>query len=266
MNRGYISCLKKLREVTGVEDLSADPRQTVKAMDATYKFTSTRVALSALRKVYPDEKLFIDELIKRKPEYVKIDEAQTATPRQEAKFVSWDNILKFRDEYYEEMSPTQRLLMALYTYIPPVRADYTPMRIVAKKPRKLEDGMNYVILNKKPYFLFHAFKTHVSYGDQIVMIPKKLHSEINKYLEVNPGEYLFQDGGAPWTSARLAETFKKIFQKFHSMDTGITMLRHAYTTAFHAGSKSIKDMKSVAQKMMHGVIQNHAYRFISLEE
>jgi hypothetical protein len=267
MNRAYISCLKKMRDMAGVEDLSIDPKGTIEVMDKAYTtFTSTRVALSALRKVYPDVKEFATEIMKRKPEFMKIDMDQTATKAQMDKFISWEDILKFRDEYYDEMTPTQRVLMALYTYVPPVRADYTPMRIVDKKPRKLEDGMNYVILCKKPYFLFHAYKTHKTFGDQIVMIPVKLQEEIRKYLETNPGDYLFQDGGSPWTSARLADTFKKIFQKFHSMDTGITMLRHAYTTAFHAGSKSIKEMKSVAQKMMHGVMQSHAYRFITLED
>jgi len=266
MNRAYISCLKKIRELTGVEDLSVDPAATIKVMDQAYPtFTSTRVALSALRKVYPDVKQFVDEIVKRKAEWMKIDQNQKATPAQEEAYVSWANILKFRDEYYEDMSPVQRLLMALYTYIPPARPDYTPMRIVEKKPKVLEEGMNYLVRCKSPYFLFHAYKTQKHLGDITVMIPKKLETEIDKYLETNPGDYLLQDGKEPWTSARLAATFKKIFQQFHNMNTGITMMRHSYTTAYHAGSKSIKEMKSVAHKMMHGVMQNHAYRFLSLE-
>jgi len=266
MNRAYVSCLKKMRELTGAEDLSVDPPGTIVIMDKAYPtFTSTRVALSALRKVYPDVKHFQEEIVKRKAEWMKIDQNQKATPAQEEAYVSWPDVLAFRDEYYADMNPVQRLLMALYTYIPPARPDYTPMRIVDKKPRTLEEGINYLVRCKSPYFLFHAFKTHRHLGDIVVAIPKKLETEIDKYLAANPGEYLLQEGGVPWTSARLAETFKKIFQQFHNMNTGITMMRHSYTTAYHAGSKSIKDMKSVAHKMMHGVMQNHAYRFLSLE-
>jgi hypothetical protein len=267
MNRAYISCLKKMRDMAGVEDLSVNPPATIAVMDKAYtNFTSTRVALSALRKVYPEVKAFADEIMKRKPEYVKIDENQKPTAKQEESYIPWNKVLEFRDEYYDVMTPTQRLLMALYTYLPPVRADYTPMRIVDKKPRKLEDGMNYVILCKKPYFLFHAFKTHKTHGDQMLGIPAKLQEEIRKYLETNPGEYLFQDGGAPWTSARLADTFKKIFQKFHSMDFGITMMRHSFITAFHKGTKPFKDMKTVSAKMMHSPWMNMAYRFVDLED
>ena len=267
MNRAYISCLKKIRAMTGVEDLSVDPPGTIKVMDEAYPtFSSTRVALSALRKVYPDVKMFAEEILKRKPEYVKIDENQKPTAKQEESYISWENVLQFRDEYYEDMSPVQRLLMALYTYTPPVRADYTPMRVVDKKPKKLEDGMNYVVLNKSPYFLFHAYKTHATYGDQCIPIPVKLRKEIDTYLGSHPGEYLFQDNGVPWVSARLAATFKKIFQKFHDMDFGITMMRHSYLTHFHKGAKPMADMKKVSGKMMHSPWMNMAYRFIELEE
>lgn len=266
MNRAYVSSIKKLRELTGVEDLSVDPSATIKAMDKNYIPTSTRVALAALRKIYPENKVFQEEMIKRKPMWQKIDENQEATPRQEAAYISWPNVLKFRDEYYDVMTPVQRLLMALYTYLPPVRADYTPVRIVDKKPRKLADGMNYLVRGKQPYFLFHAYKTHATYGDVTAKIPVKLRKEIDTYLGDTPGEYLFQDNGVPWTSARLAETFKKIFQKFHGLDFGITMMRHSYTTMYHKGTKPIKELKKVAGAMMHGPIQNMAYRFIKLED
>ena len=266
MNRAYVSSIKMLRELTGVEDLSVDPPATIKAMDGHYIPTSTRVALAALRKVYPEVKLFQEEMVRRKPMWQKIDENQEPTPRQEAAYISWPNVLKFRDEYYDMMTPVQRLLMALYTYVPPTRPDYTPMKIVAKNPRTLEDGMNYLIRGKNPYFLFHAYKTHHSYGDVTVKIPVKLRMELDTYLGETPGEYLLQDNGVPWTSARLAETFKKIFQKFHGLDFGITMMRHSYTTMFHKGAKPIMEMKTIAKKMMHGPMQNMAYRFIKLED
>jgi hypothetical protein len=235
-------------------------------MDSHYIPTSTRVALAALRKVYPDEKFFQQEMVKRKAEWTKIDENQQATPAQEAAYISWPNVIKFRDEYYDEMTPVQRILLALYTYIPPARPDYTPMRIVAKKPRTLEEGMNYLVRGKAPYFLFHAYKTQKHFGDVTVKIPVKLRQEIDTYLGETPGEYLFEDNGVPWTSARLAETFKKIFQKFHGLDFGITMMRHSYTTMYHKGSRPISEMKTVAKKMMHGPLQNMAYRFIKLED
>ena len=123
MNRAYVSSIKMLRELTGVEDLSVDPPATIKAMDGHYIPTSTRVALAALRKVYPEVKLFQEEMVRRKPMWQKIDENQEPTPRQEAAYISWPNVLKFRDEYYDMMTPVQRLLMAIH--MSPLRAPTT---------------------------------------------------------------------------------------------------------------------------------------------
>ena len=132
----HVSILKKLRADCGVENLSINPEATLKAMDARYSLSSTRVALSALRKAYPDAKKFEDEIKKRYRTYRDLDEDQEPTAAQADNFVSWDNIIEFRDQYYDEMTPIQRLLLALYTYNAPVRADYTPMRIENRKPSK----------------------------------------------------------------------------------------------------------------------------------
>jgi hypothetical protein len=263
----HISFIKKLRADTGVEDLSVDPKATIAAMDKRYSLSSTRSVLTALRKVYPDNKEFIAEMHNRYQKFRAIDETQEPTEKQEENFVSWDNILDFRKQYYDEMSLTERLLMALYTLIPPVRADYTPMRIVTVKPKKFEDGTNYLVWNARPHFIFHAYKTHNKYGDKIFKIPPPLKKEIAKYMEGGAidQEYLFEANGEAWTAARLALEVRKIFQKYHKMDTGINLIRHAYLTKYHAGQKPLAELKKTSDAMMHGPMLSQAYRFVSLE-
>jgi hypothetical protein len=261
-----MSILKKLRGDCGVEDLSVNPDATLKAMDSRYSISSTRVALSALRKAYPSTKKFEEEMKKRYTTYRDLDEDQEPTDAQADNFVPWDRIIEFRDSYYTNMNGTQRLLLALYTYIPPVRADYTPMRIVNRKPSTFEEGHNYLVWNGSPYFIFHAYKTAARYGDKYVKIPQPLKRELSAYLnEHTDNEYLFESKGLPWSPTRLALGVRKIFQQFHQLDTGINLIRHAYLTKFHAGQKPLAELKKVAAAMMHGPMLSQGYRFLSLE-
>ena len=215
--------------------------------------------------LYPDVKLFKDEMIKRRVEYKKIDTAQEPTDRQKEKFIPWDDIIELRGHYWAGMSETERLLISLYTMVPPARADYTPMRIVTRKPKKLEDGTNYLVLRPTTgHFLFHAFKTHKNMGDQYVAVPKNLLKVIRD--NVKEGQtYLLEHAGKPWTEAQLGDGVRKIFQRYLDMDTGISMIRHAYATNIHAGEKSIKENEKIAKSMFHSAPLSQAYRFISME-
>lgn len=263
--RSQITTLKKLREDTGAEDLSADAAKTLAAMDARYSFSSTRVALSALRKEYPDNKLFEKEIKARTTKWHELDESQQATETQQDKYISWDNILEFRKLHDADLTPIQRFLLALYTEIPPVRLDFTPMKVVSRKPATMEDGMNYYVRTKAPYFIFHAYKTSAHYGDKVVKVPKKLKAEIDAYVpETNT--YLLQDAeGNPWQEARLSQNVTRIFKQFHGLNTGVAMLRHAYATKYHKGQRPLADLKKTASSMMHGPLQSMSYRFIGLE-
>ena len=264
-NPSQRSALKLLRQDTGVTDLSADPAATLAAMDKRYIPSSTRVALTALRKEYPVHPVFIAEMKRRYPMWKKIDTTQEPTQKQIDKFVSWDKIIEFRDQYYEMMTPVQRLIMALYTYIPPVRLDFTPMKIVSRKPRKLEEGMNYYVRSAKPYFLLHAFKTHATLGDTVIKVPTKLKAEIDKAVPVGQTYLLQTEEGSPWTENSLGQAIRRIFKQHHNLDTGVSMLRHAYATKFHAGQLPLADIQKTASAMLHGPFQSMTYRFISLE-
>ena len=267
LTASHLSSLKKLRADTGEENLSAFPAKTIAAMDARYIFNSTRNVLTMLRKLYPDNKVFLTEMQSRREAFKKLDNAQEPTESQLKKYIPWDDIITFRNDYQAGMTPDEQLLISLYTMVPPARADYTPMKIVNRKPSKLEAGTNYLVLrNKTAHFLFHAFKTHATIGDQYLLVPPDLNKVIREYLAAHPGQtYLLEYGGKPWTEARLSVAVKRIFQRYLDIDTGITMLRHSYITKLRAGEKSIAENTKIANAMMHSISTSQAYRFLSLE-
>ena len=260
----HLSILKTLRADCGVQDLSLDAEKTIAAMDARYSFSSSKVALTALRKEYPANKEFIEEIQDRGVKWKAATENQTATETQVEKYISWDNIIQFRDMYYDEMDGTQRILLALYTYVAPVRLDYTPMKIVTRKPKKLADGFNYLVNSASPYFLFHCYKTHKLYGDKKIVIPAALKKELGMWIQEGQ-QYLFEDAGVPWSESRLSQNMVRIFKQFHGMNTGVTMLRHAYATKFHAGQLPLAALKKTAEAMMHSPMQSMTYRFLEFD-
>ena len=262
------SVIKKLKGDRNVDDLSVHPTATLAAMDARYSFSSTRVVLAALKKMYPACKEFAAESKKRREQYKKLDESQEPTDKQREKFVAWADVLAFRDEYRSQMSQAEYFLMCLYTMWAPVRADYTPMEVVTRKPRTLKDGTNYLIVRPKSIdCLFHAYKTHEVYGDQLRKMPKALEAVTRQWLDTHAGDaYLFQDeAGNPWQPQRLGATLRRVFQRFHGMDTGISTLRHSYATHLYKGMPALKELKRLSSAMMHSVTQAQAYRHIELE-
>jgi hypothetical protein len=266
LSKAEATTIKKLREDVGSENLELDAAKTITAMDARYSMSSTRVALVGLRKEYPGCKLFETEFQKRRPTWTKIDTAQEPTARQADKFAKWEDILEFRDAYRAEMTDEEYFLLCLYTMWAPVRADYTPMKIVDRKPRILEDGMNYLLVRKKSVaVLFHAYKTASKYGDVLRKMPKPLERVTRAWIQNHPGTYLFQDAdGSPWQPQRLGSTVRRPFQRIHGMDTGITMLRHAYSTFVNRGMPTLSELHKRSSGMLHSVTTNQSYRFLDL--
>lgn len=247
--------------------LDTNPPATIAAMDARYSYSSTRNSLSALMKTYPECKAFRTEFDKRRKEWSKIDTSQVPTATQEKKFVAWDDLLAWRDAHFDTLSHEEQLLISLYTMIAPQRADYTPMMIVTRKPRKLADDTNYLLVGKGSMsFLFHAYKTSTTYGDRKLAVPARLRRVLTSWIDAHPGQtYLFEDAGQPWTDQRLGTAVRKIFQKYHQMDTGISTLRHSYLTYTHKGAAPLSDLTKLSNKMAHSITTSFAYRHISLE-
>jgi hypothetical protein len=260
----HISILKKLREDTGVEDLSLDTAKTIAAVDARYISSSARVTFTMLKKVYPGVQAFIDEAKKRAVPARAAQLSQVPTQTQIDAHVPWDKIIAWRDS--ADLPILDKLLVGLYTYLPPQRADYTPMMIVKRLPKTLVDGMNYVvILKKSARFVFHAYKTAKVYGDRIINVPPPLFALLTAYLGERRDGYLLQDGPMPWTPTRLGDNLRRIFLKAFGKLISVNALRHSYITKECAGMPSIAATAAAAAAMAHNVISHQTYRHITLE-
>jgi len=126
-------------------------------------------------------------------------------------------------------------------YVPPRRStDYCLMKI--RNYSKEED--NYF---EKNQLVFNKYKTAKTYKQQTLTVPPELKSILNKWIKVNPTDFLlFDNNNAPLTNVKMTQRLNKIFGKKSSVNS----LRHSYlTTKFGSQIEIQKEMNDVSKDM-----------------
>ena len=218
-----------------------------------------KTILSALV-VITDNKDYRELMLDDIKEYNKEEAKQTKTKTQEENWVKKDDL----DKIYEELKTNANLLykkknltasdyqdiqnyiiLSLFGgfYIPPRRSkDYVKLKI--SKINKTED--NYIDKNE---FVFNSYKTAKTYGQQKLDIPKELKTILNKWIKINPTEYLLFDSSyKPLSNVKLNQRLNKLFGK----KAGVNQMRKTYLSTKYADlietkkrlEKDFKDMGS----------------------
>ena len=169
-------------------------------------------------------------------------------------------IMKKGDLKMRDLQEIQNFIMlALFVLIPPRRAlDYVEMKI--KNVDKKTD--NYIQGNK---LVFNTYKTSKSKGQQIVDIPRELKTILNKWVKINPSEYLLFDAkNNKLSSVKINQRFEKIMGKKFS----VNMFRKLFLTDKYGDTvKKMKEMEKDMIEMGSSKAQvNHYVKFEDEEE
>ena len=160
------------------------------------------------------------------------------TEKQEDYWISWDDIIKRRNE----LEGTDKVLLSLYTMMPPRRAkDYGDMSVNS------ETGNSFDIENKQ--FIFRNYKTKNIYGDQKIDVPADLYKVIMDYLDGRTTGKLL-----PFTTPNLTKKLQKIFKP---KKISVNALRHIYDT--HHFGEAQQQMTNAANVMAHSTNQQKQY-------
>ena len=84
--------------------------------------------------------------------------------------VPFEELEKLRDSF--EKGSDIRLLISLYTMMPPVRSDYYKVKIYKDEKLVPKDDTNFIVLNSKPYIALRKYKTSKTYNTIKINIPK----------------------------------------------------------------------------------------------
>ena len=253
------------------KEISDMPLQTQKIL-----FQSASVFLDAQGK---------DELVKKyraalfavKKLHDTETEGQNKTVKEEENWCSWKSLEKVRNNYKQQVmnlglldakitpdkvKPSQMALFqkwvitSLYTYQPPVRADYA-MDILSQSeydavPDEEKSKNNYLVINKREkFFHFNKYKTHNLHGDKRVKVNKPMNAVLNKWLNVNKSGWLLLNiKKEPVNENQLGKAVTVAFEPCGKR-IGINMLRKIYLTEKYQHEKAEK--KADADAMLHSV-------------
>lgn len=229
-----------------------------------------KTILSALV-VITDNKLYRDQMLQDVKDYNHEISKQEKTDTQEANWVTQDEVVSMFEELkknsnliYKKTNKTINdlqvlqnfIVLALFTLIPPRRSkDYVDFKI--KNIDKDKD--NYL---EKGKLVFNSYKTAKTYGRQEVAIPKELSAILNKWIKVNPTDYLLFDTNMnPLSSVKLNQRFNRIFD---GKKVSVNNIRHSYLTDKYA--ENMKTQKAMATDMQQmGTSTNMATNYIKLD-
>lgn len=222
--------------------------------------------------IITDAKPYRDLMLDDVRNYSKEISKQEKTDNQEASWVSgtdiksiYDDLKQNADLLYKKKVLTTTDLQHIQNYIivsvlggmfvPPRRSkDFVDFKI--KNVDKSKD--NYL---EKTSIHFNSYKTAKCYGEQVVTIPPTLKNILNKWIKINPTEYLLFDSNLnQLSSVKLNQRLNKIFDK----KVSVNQLRHTYLTDKYA--KTSEENKALANDMTEmGSSTNMADTYIKLK-
>lgn len=188
------------------------------------------------------------------------------TKRQEAGVEAFEVIVAMRESL--PVGSKERLMLSMYSLIPPRRVDYANLRIHSEMQPEKTPG-NYLILPARgagvAELVMNAYKTQRIYGQVREDLPAALVSEIRASLKLRPREYLFMStrDRQPYKSeaafgAWVNGTLKRLFNK----PLTITLIRHSYLSFINFEELPYLVREDIARRMQHSVVQQLQYKFI----
>ena len=173
----------------------------------------------------------------------------------------------------------QRLLLAFYTMIPPLRCDLNrvallqcPASAATISPDEVDAVRenNFLCLpeadRKKPAILvLREFKTANSAGVWRRTLPMNLTQELWTSLQAEPPRrWLFNTkSGSPYTAKNFSKRCCSVLQTLFDRPLTLTLLRHSYLNSMDWNKLTIASRESLAADMCHSTETQDTYRWTS---
>lgn len=178
--------------------------------------------------------------------------------------LSFSDIVAKRDSDGLGMYP--RLLLAMYTYLYPVRADYHSTQIVQEGQEPTYP--NYLrISENSSELLLRDFKTARHYPPiHYPQIPEELHRMIVASLQEKPRSFLFEGAnGKPYTRPRFSHWASEILERLFGVELNITLLRHLFISSLSM-DLPLQELQRIGNLMGHSFARQRLYKWRSLEQ
>lgn len=194
------------------------------------------------------------------------------TQRQRDKYVSFNEMKarleSWKDPHVSLKSSLQYVLITMYVWIRPKRADFGRIKVYNKDPRRRD--INYLVLKEgdSRFVLNRYNKTQGAKGEAIIEpVPPDLASVITASLARHPRRYLFVGKDEkPFKTPNAYSKFVSNTYKHHfGKATGVSMLRHIYISEkIDLNKLSVQEKDAIAQSMGHSRRQQEQYKLLHI--
>jgi integrase len=265
----YISTIRNLYPKV-FDDNTFDYMKLVNQSDIVLKYLNTlptqkrKNTIAALLIISADNKeshaIYLKQLNEDMDDLQSKIDLSKKSEKQEEKWVTQDDIKQVFNKYetiarsiwnLPNIKPSQFLdiqdfvLLSCISgiFIPTRRLEWADMKLRNYKPK--ED--NYYEEGK---FYFNKYKTSKTYGEQVVVAPKPLRNIINKWITLNPHDYMFVNSRFNKISpSSLNKKIDEIFGK----KVGINIIRHSNISEKYKNLPALKELKKLSAEMGHSV-------------
>lgn len=191
-----------------------------------------------------------------------IVEANKPSERQVAGYVPFKEV-EAKREALAKGNP-DRFLLAMYSLIPPSRADYNKVRLYhGKLPNDTLEPNHLHITSRGMKLVLNEYKTAKRYGKLEYDLPPALVKEISENLKVFPRQYLFADKqGEPYSANAFVKMVNRRFKDLFGKPFTITLMRHSFINSLDMNNMTIAERNEIGRKMGHDWVQQTRYRLM----
>lgn len=180
--------------------------------------------------------------------------------------VKWKDVISKRDTL--PIGSNERLLLSLYTFLPPVRADYFEVRINPPTSIIKDKTKSYIQIGESgqdSLLSIRDFKTVSTYKEIKHVLHQELFEEIVISLANKPRKYIFtmpSDNSRPYDRGGFSKWANKVLHELFGLPVTLTSLRHIYISTIDFTKLRAIDLDRIARAMGHGIAMQKGYQLI----
>lgn len=156
----------------------------------------------------------------------------------------------------------EKLLISVYTYIPPVRADYFATQIVLYgSAQTAENAILFGDAGRTcASLLLRDFKTSHTYKKIYhPTLPQELVRQIRLSLAEAPRDYLFMNAdGRPFTRNAFQMWANRVLSRCFGVQFTLTLFRHIYISSL-GNDLSVEELDQISRHMGHSITMQTKY-------
>ena len=233
------------------------------------KITIMSTMLMMIKNQKKPAQIYKNEADKLQKQIEAITNKNLSTPKEKINLLKWPEIKNLWKD--EKIHILDRVLMGLYTVIPPRRIEMGQLLTLTNTTKNLNKNLNYLVVDKNSnakYIFMQRYKTINTYGKVKLVLSNKpdFVKLLQKYIicfDIKIGDPLF-----PTKKGNYHSNFSKLLSEVFERNTGkkisVDLLRHSFITDFLSKKRTVEQKKQIAKSLGHSTVTLDNYDRIDL--